>query len=628
MSQSGVIDTSSGSASGKWARIGVARPETVPVMFLTTVARFPSRTAILRRAGNSWVPLSYQALCRHVMEVAAGLASLGLKAGDTVGLLSENRAEWVFANLACQLLGIVDVPVYPTLPPNQVEYILKDCGARVIFVSDNNQLRKIQSIWPSLPDLRAIIIIDTSGLVRPDEAASVEGGRIIALQDLIRQGADSQITEDDIRQAAAKVRPGDLCSVVYTSGTTGEPKGAMLSHWNFLSNVLTFNEIVDVDETDVFLSFLPLNHVFERLAGYYFPLLCGSSIAYPESALRVKQNLPEVQPTMLMGVPRLYDGLRESVLGAVAKAPAKQQKLFRWAYGVGERRARARQQRKRMDPVTSVEWAIADRLVIRKIRAKIGCSRTRYLVSGSAPMQKGTAEFLMALGITFLEGYGLTETSPVISVNLPDWTKIGSVGPAIPGVEISIADDGEILCRGPNIMQGYLNKPAETAEAIDPDGWFHTGDIGRLDEDGFLFITDRKKDLLVMATGKKVAPQPIEARLRTSPLINEIVLLGDGMSSCAALVVPDLDRLSELGREQGWEFSDTASLCALPQARREVRSEIEQLSHGLAEYERIRSFALVDKPFTVEGGELTPTLKVRRRVVAERYKALIGSLKG
>lgn len=604
-------------------------PRTIGQMFLRSVEQFGKEPAILTKSKGPYLPTTYAELYAKVLDVARGLVDLGLKRGDRLALLSENRPEWVWVDLACQLLGVVDVPIYPSLPSGQVEYILRDSGCRAMVVSDKSQLKKVQDAWPQLPELGTVISMDGSAVeeAKGDDSGG-SGHDILSLADLVERGKKNPVEETAIRQFASDIDRDDVASIVYTSGTTGDPKGAMITQWNFLSNAVAVHELIKITPKDLFLSFLPLNHVFERLAGYYFPLLAGSTIAYAESALRVKQNLPELQPTVMIGVPRLYDGLRDGVLAAIAKADPKQQKLFHWAASVGTRRGLAINVGKSPGLLTSLQWAIADKFILSKIRAKIGCSRIHFLVSGSAPLPRSTADFMLSVGIPFVEGYGLTETSPVTNVNYGGNIRIGSVGKAIPGVEERIAEDGEILCRGPNIMKGYLNKPEATAEAIDPEGWFHTGDIGHIDEDGYLFITDRKKDLLVLATGKKVAPQPIESRFKASPYIKEIVVLGDHLSSCIALVVPDLHRLGEVATEKGWTAGNEAELCALPEAKKFMRGEIDRLSAGLAEYEKIRNFALLDREFSIETGELTPTLKVKRKVVAANYADLIKSLSG
>ncbi|MCA1595395.1 MAG: long-chain fatty acid--CoA ligase [Chloroflexi bacterium] len=600
-------------------------PETIAALFLNSVQRYGSLPAIRRKVNGRYEPLTYQQLYEEVCAAARGFRALGLKAGDRLAIISENRPEWVYCDMACQLSGIVTVPIYPTLPSNQVEYILRDAQCRAIVVSDSNQLKKVVNAWGVLSELRAAVVMDplsdTNGQTHPPDR------RVLSLDTLRAEGADA-LAETAIREMAGRVSPDDLSSIVYTSGTTGDPKGAMLTHGNFASNANSISRIIELHTSDVFLSFLPLNHVFERLAGYFFPLQHGASVAYAESALRVKQNLPEVMPTVMIGVPRLYDGLAEGVQTSVSKAPARAQKLFHWATAVGKKRAAALEAGRSPGPLTAVLWSAADRLVLQKIRAKMGCGRLRYFVSGSAPLPRSTAEFLLSLGFGVLEGWGLTETSPVLTVNKPGDFRVGSVGLPIPGVEVKTTEDGELISRGPNTMRGYLNKPDATAEAIDDSGWFHTGDVGHIDADGFVYITDRKKDLLVLATGKKVAPQPIESRLAASPFIREVVVLGDRMSACIALIVPDPDRLTAKGRADGWTFDDQATLYALPDARKFIRSEIDRLSVGLADYEKIRQFALLDTQFTVEGGELTPTLKVKRRVVAEKYAAVIASLSG
>ncbi|HET6381838.1 MAG TPA: long-chain fatty acid--CoA ligase [Armatimonadota bacterium] len=591
--------------------------QTVGRMLLHSSSRFSEEVAIRYKLKGEYRSILYRELYARALSMARGFLAIGIEPGNRVAILSENRPEWGFVDLACQLLGVSDVPIYPSLPSVQVEYILNDAGARAIVVSDAAQLKKITEAWPRLKSLETAVVMD--GKTSDDE-------RVQGLDEMVRRGEESDFDETKVRELCERVAPDDLASVVYTSGTTGDPKGAMLTHQNFMSNVNSVVKILQVHPNDVFLSFLPLNHVFERLGGYYLPIRTGATIVYAESALRVKQNLPEVRPTVMIGVPRLYDGLKDGVLTTLAKAPEKQQKLFRWATAVGAKRAQALEAGRSPGIVTALEWAAADRLVLRRVREKIGADRLRYLVSGSAPLPRATADFLLSIGIPFLEGYGLTETSPVVSVNRPEHFRVGSVGTAIPGAEIKIAEDGEILCRGPNIMKGYLNKPEATAEAIDADGWFHTGDVGRLDDQGFLYITDRKKDLIVLATGKKVAPQPIEGRLKASPLIREVVVLGDRMSSCVALVLPAMDRLAEEARKQGWKFENDPELCALPEAKKLIRQEIDRLSGDLAEYERIRNVALIDREFTVESGELTPSLKVRRKVVMENYADVIKGL--
>jgi long-chain acyl-CoA synthetase len=594
-------------------------------MLLRSAQIYGPEPAIRSKDGRDYKPTSYQDLFDTVITLARGLLEIGLGPGGRLAILSENRREWIWLDLACQLIGVTTVPIYPSLPAGQVEYILRDSDVTVAAVSDSSQAGKIHKAWDQLDALQTMIAIDEAAV---DVGPCPSGRRILSLGSIVDLGRNSQHTADDVRRLAEHAQPDDLCSIVYTSGTTGEPKGAMLTHWNFTSNYQSFNEVLSIGPGDVFLSFLPLNHVFERLAGYYFPLSGGACIAYAESALRVRQNLPEVQPTVMVGVPRLYEGIRQGVLANVAKAPPSRQRLFHWAMGVGRRRMQAMEAGNPLGPRLALEWAMADRLVMRSVRQQIGLGRMRLLVSGSAPLMRETAEFLIGVGVTFVEGYGLTETSPVISVNRVGRFRVGSVGLSIAGVEVQIAEDGEILSRGPNTMKGYLNRPDDTAAVIDPDGWFHTGDVGHIDEDGFIFITDRKKDLLVLATGKKVAPQPLEAMIKASPFIAEVVVLGDRMSYCVALILPDIDRLAKYGADHQWVFGDKASLCRLPEAKQLIRSEINRLSGLLADYEKVRQFTLIDREFSIETGELTPTLKIRRKVVQDHYHDAIEAMAG
>jgi long-chain acyl-CoA synthetase len=499
-----------------------------------------------------------------------------------------------------------------------VAYILNDSQARVCFVSTAAQARKVAEVREKTPGLQHVIRLDAG---EPASGTlSLEEVRDKGRQALAADGAA-------VRARAAEVRPEDLATIIYTSGTTGEPKGVMLTHSNLVFNVLgaasTF--LGHMGKEDTALSFLPLCHVFERMGGYYLMLHYGVTIAYAEGVEQVAANMAEVRPAVMCSVPRLYEKMYARINEKVASDPPKKQKIFRWALGVGRQMFQHRVQKTTAPLLLKIKHAVADRLVFSKIKARTG-GRLRLFVSGGAPLSREIAEFFGAAGLTILEGYGLTETSPVITVNRMDDLRPGTVGKVIPGVEVKIAEDGEILTRGPHVMVGYYRKPEATREAIDADGWFHTGDIGVLGADGFLTITDRKKDLIVTSGGKNIAPQPIESLLKTHPLIGEIVMIGDKRHFPAALVVPNFENLGRWARERGIAADSREDLVRNAEVTALYEATVNELTGGLAQFEKIKKIALLATEFTQESGELTPTLKVKRRVVEQKYREVIDRL--
>jgi long-chain acyl-CoA synthetase len=550
-----------------------------------------------------------------VEELSLGLRALGVEKGDRVAILSENRPEWALADLATLTAAAVDVPIYATLTPAQVKYILEDSQSKVAFVSTVAQARKVAEVREKLPHLRHFIRMG-DGPDYPQGFMSIDEVRA---QGRAALAADAQA----VRKRAAEARPDDVATLIYTSGTTGDPKGVMLTHANIVSNVAGARQVFDVfDNEDVALSFLPLCHIFERMAGYYMMLEVGATIAYAESVELVPANMAEVRPTVMCSVPRLYEKMYARVLEKVAGDPPARQKIFRWAISVGRQLFRHKAERTRPSLAQRAKGALADTLVFGKIRARTG-GRLKLFVSGGAPLSREINEFFGAVGLQILEGYGLTETSPVITCNRPQQFKPGTVGLPLPGVEVKIAEDGEILTRGPHVMKGYFNKPQATADAIDAEGWFHTGDVGVIDAEGFLTITDRKKDLIVTSGGKNIAPQPIENVLKTSPLVGEVVMIGDRRNFPSALVVPNFETLEKWAREKGLAFSTREDLVARPEVEALYEQTIRDLTPHLAQFERIKKVALLTREFTLEAGELTPTLKVKRRVIEQKYKDVI-----
>ncbi len=590
---------------------------TINQMVQNTIQQYGSKTALSHKVDKKYQDISYATLAERIKDFCLGLTELGLQKGDRVALLSENRPEWAITDLATLAGGGVTVPMFSTLTSAQVEYIVRDSGAKILCVSSERQLQKIKDWDANVPtNLQHIVIFD-----------DLQDDSVRTFDQVCELGQQVENGDQVYQQASDAVGPDDLASIIYTSGTTGDPKGAMLTHSNFMSNAQAATRIVSITSDDVFLSFLPLSHVFERMGGHYLPLSGGATIAYAESLFTIRQDMQEVRPTIMMSVPRLYEGMHERIIRSVKEGSSTKQKIFHWSVGVGAKVSQAIQRKRKPNPILSLKASIANKLVFQKLKAVTG-GRLRFFVSGGAPLSKAIAEFFHAAGILILEGYGLTETSPVISVNQPDRWKFGTVGPIVPGVEVKIAEDGEILSRGPHIMQGYFNKPSDTAEAIDADGWFHTGDIGEIDEEGFLAITDRKKNILVLSNGKNVAPQPIENQLKQSPYISEIMLLGDQHKSVAALIVPSLDEIKEYAKEQQLETGDMAALLQTQEIQRLIRGEINQYSSGLADFERVRMFTLMAEEFSEESGEMTPTLKLKRSVVMENHKAAIEQMYG
>jgi long-chain acyl-CoA synthetase len=590
--------------------------QTVCEAFYRSVDTYRKPEHLRYKRDGSWHAVSSEEFRAAVEEIAMGLRALGVSRGDKVAIVSENRPEWAFADLAALCLGAADATIYPTLTAPQVHYILDDSESKVVFVSNAAQAAKVAEVRPRLGHLRHV--------VRFDEAPSPG---TTSLDELRAKGREALAADRDaVRREAASVKSGDLATLIYTSGTTGDPKGVMLTHGNLVHNVLAAQKIFPmVDHEWTALSFLPLCHSFERTAGHNFMIHAGVTIAYAESVEKVPENMQEVRPSIMCSVPRLYEKMFARVNEKVASDPPLRQRIFRWAIGVGQRTFAHTVARTEPGPLLKLRFALADRLVFSKIKARTG-GRLRLFISGGAPLAREIAEFFGAAGMLVCEGYGLTETSPVISANYPGRVKPGTVGLPLEHVEVRIAEDGEILTRGPHVMKGYYRKPEATAEAIDKDGWFHTGDIGFLDRDGFLVITDRKKDIIVTSGGKNIAPQPIENRLKTNKFFTEVVMIGNRRNFPAALVVPSFDTLEAWARQQGLAFASRSELVARPEVVAHYKRLVDELTADLAQFEKIKKIALLAKEFTQESGEITPTLKVKRRVVEERYKATIDAM--
>jgi long-chain acyl-CoA synthetase len=589
-------------------------PGTLNQLFFDAVERYAKPDALQYKSGGVFLPVSHREMLERVRHIARALRLSGVERGDRVGILSENRPEWAIADYACLTAGLTDVPLYPTLPADQIAYILRDAGVVAIFVSNAEQAAKVASIRGELPALRSVISFD--------EKAESADLNFAALEALGAKGETADAVAAYERDADA-VQPGDLATLIYTSGTTGLPKGVMLTHDNIHSNVAGTRDKIPFAGHDVSLSFLPLSHIFQRM-GDYMMFATGTSIAYAENFDRVPVNLQEVRPTIVLSVPRLYEKMYARVLQNAVSSGALKRRIFFWARKVAERRADLLLAGRRPGRTLERQYAIAQKLVFSKIKERTG-GRLRYFVSGGAPLAPEINKFFCAVGLPILEGYGLTETSPVIAVNTPDAFRIGTVGKPIAGVEVKIAADGEILTRGPGVMKGYYNNPVATSEAIDSEGWFHTGDIGEL-RDGFLAITDRKKDIIVTAGGKNIAPQPIENRVKTNKFVSQAVMIGDKRKFPSLLIVPNFEQLESWAKRGNLLWTDRSQLIAMPTVQEKMNEEVMGELEGLAHFEAPKKVALLEHDFSIESGEMTPTQKVKRRVVDQHYKPLIDSL--
>ncbi len=594
---------------------------TLNELFFDAVDRFSSKRAALRAKRNgAWRDITHQELARRVKHTALGLLELGIAPGSKVAILSENRPEWAIADFGVLTARSSDVPVYPTLPAHEVGYILKDSGAVALFVSTREQYAKIAEIRAELPALRHVIRFDL-----PSETEGAAEPGVISHQTLLQRGAAAEGKHDDYERAARSVGPDDLATLIYTSGTTGDPKGVMLSHGNFVSNVLAAIGVLPITPDDSCLSLLPLSHSFERMAGHYTMIHAGATINYAESIDTVSANLLEVRPTVVLAVPRLYEKIYARVLENAVSGGRITRGIFFWAKRNAEAWADLVLAGTPVPVGLNVKKAIADSLVFSKLKDRTG-GRIRFFVSGGAPLGPEIAKFFYAAGLPILEGYGLTETSPVLAVNPLTRPRIGTVGPPLPNVEIRIAEDGEILARGPNVMLGYWNKPEATREALEPDGWFHTGDIGELDSAGYLRITDRKKDIIVTAGGKNIAPQPIENLVKKNKFVENAVMIGDKRKFPMMIIVPAMNALAAWAAARNLPTDDPTALLAHPDVIAKVEREVALELRELAHYETPKKFLLIPEDFTVENGELTPTLKVKRRMVEKRFKAEIDKI--
>ena len=594
--------------------------DALPARILLDYFQFAVRSGkpdlLVSKVNGAWAPVSAAEFGRRTKAFGIGLTTLGVDHDDRVAILSENRPEWPMTDFATLGIGAITVPIYTTYLAPQVEYIIKDCTAKVIVVSSEKELAKVMEVRSRCASLTHVVLVE-------GKVPNAEG--VLSFAEVVRRGEEALKAQPSAwDERVANVTPESHATLIYTSGTTGEPKGGVLSHGNFVSNVTTCSTFFDVNAGTVGLSFLPLAHVFERMIDYVF-FSRAATITYAESIEKLADNFGEVKPHCFASVPRVYDKIHARIFQNLEDQSPAKQKIFRWAVEVGKARLALLEKRRPVPGGLALKYRVADRLVFSKIKARLG-GRFRFCLSGGAPLSKEVAEFFWAAGVEVYEGYGLTETSPVLTCNRPDAWKIGSVGKAIPGVTIRISEDGEVLAKGPNIMRGYWNKPEETKKVFTPDGWFLTGDIGVVDREGFLTLTDRKKELIINAYGKNIAPAPIEDALKHIRYVASAVLIGDRRKFLSALLVPNFERLGAWASANNVEFRSPQELIRNPKVRALFQQAIDIVNGDEPSEKRIKDFALLTTDFTIEGGELTPTLKVKRRVVAEKYKNVIDGL--
>jgi long-chain acyl-CoA synthetase len=599
---------------------------TLPGICLDALRRHSKPDALNQKRGGEWEHIAASMVAERVRAVALGLASLGVRAGDRVALLSENRPEWSIADLAILSLGAVNVPIYTTQAVEQVRYILSDSQARVLFVSGKKVYRHARVGVEGYGGIEKLIFFDAEDAAAQPDAMTLEA--------LEAAGAERSAQDPtEFERLLGAIQADDLATIIYTSGTTGEPKGVMLTHSAFVSNVLAITSSLPIRPDDVSLSVLPLSHIFERTVFYVF---CWNGVAvyYAPSVDQLGEYLREVRPTIMTAVPRLFEKVYHRIVKKGMSAKGWRRKLFAWALAAGKSYAEFVDRRERVPPLLELQQTIASRLVFSKWREGVG-GRLRFFVSGGAPLSPALSYAFLAAGIPILQGYGMTETC-ITSANRPEDNKVGSIGLPFPGIEMRLDESGEILVRGPNVMRGYYEHPRETAEVLDAEGWFKTGDVGYRDEHGHFFITDRKKELFKLSNGKYIAPQQLESLIKQSALVNQVVVVGAGRKTPAALVVPDWEAVrsalaetedsKEQPEQKKFGKSEYAALSRDPAAVRLVQREVAALTAPLHDYERVRRVALLPEEFSIDGGEMTPTLKIKRRVIDEKFGALIDEI--
>ncbi|HZM91640.1 MAG TPA: long-chain fatty acid--CoA ligase [Blastocatellia bacterium] len=591
----------------------MAEPKTLNELFNSAVDNHRESEFMRFKTGGEWRSLKFGEVARRVRELALGLHALGIRAGDRIAIWSENRPEWNLADLAALAIGAVDVPIYATQTRSQVEYILADSAARAILVS-SAFAESALAIKSQLPDLEFVITLDKIS------------GDVVDVESLIDQGRSLFGEQPGLYEGLWRAaNPEDLATILYTSGSTGDPKGVMLTHKNLTSNVLNSARWLGLGgRHELALTYLPFTHIFERAVWYFYAHI-GATVAYAESIETVAKNLLEVRPTAMTSVPRMFEKIYAKIIERGLSAGFPKRQIFLWSLDVGRRWAEKKNRRESIGFLLNLQHKIADALVFKKWREAVG-GNVRLFISGGAPLAPEIAYLFFAAGLPILQGYGLTETSPSVSCNTETRNRIGTVGPVIDGVSVLIAEDGEILVKGDNVMKGYYNRPADNDEAFTSDGWFRTGDIGHIDPDGFLVITDRKKDLIKTSGGKYIAPQQLESLIKSSRFVSQVVVVGNARKFASALIVPNLELLRGYAQLKGIQYKHDSDLLTNPRIVDLLKRQVEKYTVDLAKYEKVKKLALLEREFTTESGELTPTLKPRRSVIEKKYASVIDRL--
>jgi len=593
--------------------------KTISQMFLNTTSEYSSKSLYYYKKNNDWIGIKGSDVRATVRNIASGLRSIDIGLGDNVAILSTNSPRWAMSDFGVICNGSATVTVYPTLLPAQIEYILNNSDSKAVFVENQDQLDKINDIRENLTTLKHIVVMDDS--------LSGEAEGVSNFIDFLDMGQKYEEKNSfSLSEISSQIKEDDLLTIIYTSGTTGNPKGVMLTHKNLISNVIATINMADLKSSDnhSFLSFLPLSHVLERMTGHFTGFALGCTVYYAESIETVADNLGETNPSIVVSVPRLFEKMYNKINDGLKTAPSIRRKIFKWAYSVGEQTAHIRD-KSTLTGLMKIKFNLANKLVYSKVRGRLG-GNIRFFVSGGAPLSKEVAEFFSYLNITILEGYGLTETSPVLTSNTETDLRFGTVGKPIFNVEIKIADDGEILAKGPNIMKGYYKNDEATAKSIDSEGWFCTGDIGEFDDDGFLKITDRKKSLIVTSGGKNIAPAPLENALITSVYIEQVVAVGDKRNYISALITPNFEALEGYLKSKGHEGLSPSDMTAHQETTDLFTSEVESRMGSFPNYEKIKKFTVCDRLFELERGEITPSLKIKRKIVTENFKEAIDAM--
>jgi long-chain acyl-CoA synthetase len=590
-----------------------AEPTTLPELFARSVAEFNLPDAFNYRQDGEWKSISSVEFVERAEKIALGLYSLGLRKGDRAAILAANSPEWTLADAGCQFAGVIDVPVYTTLSPESVRYIIDDSESRVFFLQDRANYERILSAIKDCGSIEKLVLFDTGG---------IEDERVLSFEQLEAAGAELRIEKPSlVGELQSAIDSKDVATLIYTSGTTGEPKGVMLTHSNLISNVVDASEKYSFTGRDISLSVLPLSHVFER-TGMYVYIRYGMCVHFAESIEKVPDNLKEVRPTIFIGVPRIFEKVFERARLKAAQSGRVNELIFDWAIDVAKEFATLNENHQPIPIALAAKHGIADKIVFAKLREFFG-GRLRFCITGGAALPDEIFLIFTGAGISIMQGYGLTETSPVISSNNPTAVRVGTVGRPIRNVRVRIADDGEIEVTGPGVMLGYYHKDEATKSAFTEDGWFKTGDIGNLDSDGYLIITDRKKELFKTSGGKYIAPSPIEQMLRSSRFVNQAVLVGNERKFPAALIVPNFEMLESYAKLKELDITTPKEFCSHPRILDLFERQIEAMTPTLARFEKVKKFALLEQELTVDNGELTPTLKVKRRVIEEKYREVI-----